>query len=135
VADWLFVIGISCEISGAFLVAGDFIFAKAWEIAARDMTFPSSGQPRRESQRGAAFAIVGVTLIATGFLLQLIGYIVQAHDKWFILVAAAVVIVTFSLGWWLARGLIMDTLHGRTVGSWDDMQKDALAAQRDDRSA
>ncbi len=125
------MIGISCEISGAVLVAGDFVFAESKEMAARDMTFPSSGIPERRSQRGAALAFVGVILVATGFLLQLAGYIVDANEWPLALVAAAVVLATFAVGHRLARGWVMDKLHARAVDAFEEARRTAMKARSD----
>jgi hypothetical protein len=98
VADWLFVIGLSIEISGAALVAGEVLFASGEEIAARKMTFPSSGTPFVEAQRGPALTWIGVAVLALGFALQLVGYVVSSDDYWFFALAPVVIVATFFGG-------------------------------------
>jgi hypothetical protein len=89
-ADWLFVIGIAFEISGAVLVAGGFIFSSRRDQAVRGMTFPTGG-PVLAAQRERAFAYVGATVLGIGFIVQLVGYIADSGDYWFIAVAVVLV--------------------------------------------
>jgi hypothetical protein len=102
--DWFFVIGLSVEISGAVLIAGEVLFASRRDIAARGAVFPGEGG-NLEAQRGAAMTWVGVVLVAIGFFLQLSGYVIAADDYWFFAIAVAVIAVATAGGLVASRGL------------------------------
>jgi hypothetical protein len=110
--DWLFVVGLSLEISGAVLVGGEIVFASAAEIASRGGTYPGAGG-HREAQRGPALTWTGLALLAAGFVLLLVGYIVLSSYWYFFAIAVAIVLVAILLGRWIARTLVTDLLFKR----------------------
>ena len=99
--DWLFVIGISLEISGATLIAGEVLFASDIDVFARGKSFYGES-PSKEAERGAVFTYTGFGLLAVGFVLQLVGDVIDAQDNRLILVAPLTVIAATSAGAWLA---------------------------------
>jgi hypothetical protein len=113
VADWFFVIGPCLEISGGALIAGEILFASGEDVAARGITFPS-GEPAVEAQRGPAMKWVGFGLLLTGFVVQLVGYVVDSDYYWFFAVAPAVILTTFIAGH-LAANPIARLRHHRAT--------------------
>jgi hypothetical protein len=109
-ADWLFVIGLSLEISGALLVAGEIFLASREDVAARGAIYPS-GPPHPKAQRGAAFTWVGGLLLILGFAIQLAGYVVAADDLWFVVVAPGAICAALLIGWLVALRIVVPLLH------------------------
>lgn len=119
VADWLFVVGISCEISGAALIAGEVFLETSEQASLRGVApLPGMnplGQPLEIAQHGPALTWVGGALLGLGFVLQLIGYVVAASDAWFILVSGVTLAVTFVGGRRLAERRVINLLHRRAL--------------------
>jgi hypothetical protein len=132
-ADWLFVVGISLEISGAALIAGEFLFESREDAAERGNVLTLTDGPSRDAQRGAAFAWIGVCIIVAGFLLQLSGYVASAGDLWFVGVAVLAAGLSFGTGLWLATGPAQTLLLRRAEDAWNAMKADALHRQHVDK--
>jgi hypothetical protein len=130
-ADWLFVIGLSTEIGGGALIAGETLLARREEIAARGMTFPSGSEPTRRAQRGAAFTWTGVVLLVTGFVVQLVGYVVGSDFGWFFLIAPLMIVFVLLVGWRIATTWVQDWLHDRAGAGVDAATENALDEQRE----
>jgi hypothetical protein len=129
--DWLFVVGLSLEISGAILAVGEVLFASRKDIAARGALFPGAGG-NVEAQRGAAMTWVGVTLLAVGFGLQLAGYVVAADDEWFFAIAFGVIAIATAGGWLASRGLAR-FLQWVAVRNAPWLKREVLRKQREER--
>jgi O-antigen/teichoic acid export membrane protein len=110
-AETLIVIGLSLEVSGGALVAGEVLFARPEEVATRGMIFTSSGTPQVEAQRGPSFVWVGVALVALGFVLQLVGALIGSNEWVLVVVAAVTIGATFAVGRWMAAPLVQRRLH------------------------
>ena len=130
--DWFFVVGIALEISGALLIAGPFIFGSRTENAARGMTFPTGG-PLLTAQRERAYTYIGALLLVIGFALQLVGYVIDADNYWFIGIAAIIIATTVFIGWFVAAKPLARYLHGRANAAYDEVQKEQLRIQRAER--
>lgn len=115
VADWLFVIGISCEISGAALVAGEIYFESAEKSSMRGINYPTSDMPLEISFGGPAYTWTGGVLLGLGFVLQLVGYVVAAHNDWFILVSLISLGLAFFGGRRIAERFVTQTLYKRAL--------------------
>lgn len=108
--DWLFVVGIALDIAGGALLAGPTVLVGRKEIARRGVLFPSGG-PTLDKARELALSRVGLGLLATGFVLQLGGYVVSSGDAWFLVVALAVILGAGAGGWFLADRVAAARIH------------------------
>lgn len=119
--DWLFIVGIAFDIAGGCLLAGPIVLVRRKEIAKRGALFPSGG-PTLGKARELALSRVGLGLLATGFFLQLLGYVVSSGDAWFLAVAVLVMVAAALGGWWLAVRVAAPRIHARAKSDYEAMQ-------------
>ncbi len=129
VADWLFVIGISCEIGGAALVAGEIYFESAEAASMRGINYPTSDKPLKITFVGPAYTWVGGALLGFGFLLQLVGYVAASADLWFILVSVVALGLAFFGGRRIAERYVSNALYKRALRG-----REALIERKYDQS-
>src|SRR6266550_2852569 len=88
---WLFVTGISLDISGALLVLGAILRARPSEIAQEAVSYvgynPNVLKARVEERR---YAYGGAILLVSGFVLQLVGYAWSFSSWWMLAFAFAI---------------------------------------------
>jgi hypothetical protein len=95
---WFFVTGISLDISGAILVLGAILFARARDVAYEAVTWTGYNKAVLVARaRERRFAYGGATLLVLGFLLQLAGYAWEFSSWWILGYALAVVIASMVL--------------------------------------
>jgi hypothetical protein len=95
---WLFVTGISLDISGAILVLGAILFARARDVAYEAVAYTGYNDAVLVARaRERRFAYGGATLLVLGFLLQLAGYAWEFSSWWMLAYALAVVIASMVL--------------------------------------
>jgi hypothetical protein len=95
---WLFVTGISLDISGAILVLGAILFAQTRDVAQEAVTYPGYNDAVLVARvRERRFAYGGATLLVLGLLLQLGGYAWMFSSWWLLVYALAVVIAPMVL--------------------------------------
>jgi hypothetical protein len=93
--DWLFGIGLSFEIAGALLLVFPILVKPRWQ---RGLLFPASG-PTKEALEELSYSEAGLLVLIAGFVLQLVGYVLQAPSWWvFLLVCLATTWGMFVLG-------------------------------------
>lgn len=104
--EWLFIIGVSFELTGALLVSASLllpVLRRQWmEIATSGYIFPRGG-PQVTDMYQFAFPLIGAVLLLVGFTLQLGGYVLEFHDDWLILGAIYIVIGTIAGGLLLVK--------------------------------
>ena len=88
--DTVFVVGLAIEVAGAALLAAGQIRLVDRTILTPRTSVLESGEPRREAQQESARFTVGVALLATGVIVQLVGYAVDGG--WWLLGLAVGVI-------------------------------------------
>jgi hypothetical protein len=92
---WLFITGISLDISGAVMVLGAILRARPSEVAeeAVEWTGYNTAHLRARVQE-KRYAISGAILLGTGFALQLVGYAWTFSSWWMIGYAFAITIAS-----------------------------------------
>lgn len=112
----VFVIGLAIEVAGAALLA-------AGQIRLVDQTSvsPTGGgdvarpdEPRREAQQATARFTVGFGLLATGVIVQLVGYAVDG-GWWLLGLAFAVIVGAAVVGRSFADARVTSWLHQQAV--------------------
>jgi hypothetical protein len=116
--DVVFVIGLAIEVAGAALLAAGQIRLVDRMIAARGMKAPQSAEPRREAQQEAARFTVGFALLATGVIVQLIGYAIDG-GWWLLGLAIGVMLVAALVGRVIADAPVTSWLHKEAVEYWE----------------
>lgn len=102
------MIVLSPKFAGAVRLAPELFGGDAL-VARRGMTLLSPEDPPREAQRESARAIV---LLALGFLVQLVGYLVDG-GWWLLLLAGAVIVTAYIGGRLVGDTVAMSWLHRR----------------------
>jgi hypothetical protein len=116
--DAVFVIGLAIEVAGAaLLAAGQIRLVDRTILTPRTNALPS-GEPRREAQQEAARFTVGVALLATGVIVQLIGYAVDG-GWWLLGLAVGVIVLAALLGRAIADAPMTSWLHKQAVEYWE----------------
>jgi hypothetical protein len=95
---WLFITGISLDISGAVMVLGAILRARPSEVAEEVMTWTgyNTAQLRARVQE-KRYAISGAILLGTGFALQVVGYAWTFSSWWMIGYALCVAVSAILL--------------------------------------
>lgn len=115
--DVVFVVGLAIEIAGAALLA-------AGQIRLVDRTFTArgigreSGEPTREAQQESARFTVGAALLATGVIVQLLGYAVDG-GWWLLGLAVGVFLLAALVGRAIADEPLTSWLHKQAVDYWE----------------
>ena len=117
--DVVFVVGLAIEVAGAALLAAGQIRLVDRTIARRDLNVPRLGEPRREAQQEAARFTVGVTLLATGVIVQLIGYAIDG-GWWLLGLAIGVILLAAAVGRVIADDPLTSWLHKQAVDYWEN---------------
>jgi hypothetical protein len=84
------------------------------------MTVPTSGEPLPIAQEGAAMAFVGAGLLGTGFVFQLLGYVVSSGAWWLIGIAGLAVVVTYAAGRRVARRIVTPWRHRQAETEFEE---------------
>jgi hypothetical protein len=97
---WLFGTGIALDISGAVMVLGAILRARVSEVATEAVSYPGWSEARLKARvEERQYAIAGVGLLVSGFLLQLAGYAWTFSSWWLVgysvALAALVTLVAF----------------------------------------
>jgi hypothetical protein len=116
--DVVFVIGLAIEVAGAVLLAAGQIRLVDRTLVARARNVPQSGEPRREAQQEAARFTVGVALLATGVIVQLVGYAIDG-GWWLLGLAVGVIVLAAAAGRGIADAPVTSWLHKQAVGYWE----------------
>jgi hypothetical protein len=116
--DAVFVIGLAIEVAGAaLLAAGQIRLVDRTILTPRTNALPS-GEPRREAQQEAARFTVGAALLATGVIVQLIGYAIDG-GWWLLGLAVGVIVLAALLGRAIADAPMTSWLHKQAVEYWE----------------
>jgi hypothetical protein len=117
--DVVFVVGLAIEVAGAALLAAGQIRLVDRTIARRAMNVPQSDEPRREAQQAAARFTVGFALLATGVIVQLIGYAIDG-GWWLLGLAFGVILLAAVIGRVIADAPLTSWLHKEAVDYWEN---------------
>lgn len=135
---WLFVVGVSIEIGGALLLVAPIllpILLGRWErLATLGFLFPRGGVVAGDLH-AAAFTLVGAGMLATGFSIQLAGYVVEFENAYLVGIALAVVFGGLLAGGILAEGALTNWLLRKAkendpVAKAEELEARAREAQR-----
>jgi hypothetical protein len=116
--DAVFVIGLAIEVAGAALLAAGQIRLVDRTIATRAPNIPGAGEPKREAQQEAARFTVGFALLATGVIVQLVGYAIDG-GWWLLGLAIGVIVLAALVGRVTADAPVTSWLHRRAVDYWE----------------
>jgi hypothetical protein len=95
---WLFVTGVALDISGAVMVLGAILRARASEVAEEAVAYVGYSKARlRARVQERRYAISGATLLGVGFMLQLIGYAWMFSSWWMVPYAFVVAVAVGAL--------------------------------------
>jgi hypothetical protein len=115
--DVVFVVGLAIEIAGAALLAAGQIRLVDRTLTARRIG-RESGEPRREAQQESARFTVGAALLATGVIVQLLGYAVDG-GWWLLGLAVGVFFLAALIGRAIADEPMTSWLHKQAVDYWE----------------
>ena len=116
--DVVFVIGLAIEVAGAALLAAGQIRLVDRTIGARADDVPPSSEPRREAQQAAARFTVGFALLASGVIVQLVGYAIDG-GWWLLGLAVGVILLAAFTGRGIADASVTSWLHSKAVDYWE----------------
>jgi hypothetical protein len=117
--DVVFVVGLAIEVAGAVLLAaGQIRLVDLTLIAPRASNAPPTSQPRREAQQQAARFTIGVALLGTGVVVQLVGYAIDG-GWWLLGLAMAVILLAAIVGRAIADAPVTSWLHKQAVDYWE----------------
>lgn len=116
--DVVFVIGLAIEVAGAALLAAGQIRLVDRTIATRGTEVPQSDEPRREAQQVAARFTVGFAMLATGVIVQLVGYAIDG-GWWLLGLAIGVIVLAAVIGRAIALAPVTSWLHNQAVNYWE----------------
>ena len=117
--DVVFVIGLGIEFAGAVLLAAGQIKLVDLTIVPHDLKAPGSEEPRREAQQQAARFTVGVALLATGVMVQLVGYALDG-GWWLVGLGIGVLVLAALVGRAIADAPMTSWLHKQAVDYWEN---------------
>jgi hypothetical protein len=116
--DVVFVVGLAIEVAGAVLLAAGQIRLVDRTIALHRVTVPRSGEPSREAQQESARFTVGVALLASGVIVQLVGYAIDG-GWWLLGLAVGVIVLAALVGRAIADAPVTSWLHKQAVDYWE----------------
>lgn len=116
--DVVFVVGLAIEVAGAALLAAGQIRLVDRTILTPRTSVLRSGEPRREAQQESARFTVGAALLATGVIVQLVGYAVDG-GWWLLALAVGVVVLAALVGRAIADAPMTTWLHKQAVEYWE----------------
>ncbi len=103
---WLFITGVSLDISGAILVLLAILRARPSDLAHESMTVLGySGARMRARAEERRYAFSGAVLLGAGFVLQLAGYAWEFSSWWLLGYAGGLAIGSFILVPVAAKGI------------------------------
>jgi hypothetical protein len=113
--DVVFVIGLAIEVAGAALLAAGQIRLVDRTIGTR-VAQPS--EPGREARQEAARFTVGFAFLATGVVIQLVGYAIDG-GWWLLGLAIGVIVLAALVGRRIADEPVTSWLHRQAVEYWE----------------
>jgi hypothetical protein len=120
----LFVVGLCLDISGAALTVGGIILTPRKERARLGVLTTGPDEPPLHAFREIGFTWLGVALLSIGFLLQLLGYLIDAADWTLVVIAVAIVVGATLVGWLAATRFASPWFHRRAVRDWRAEQRE-----------